>query len=67
MVTVIDCVVSPLLHVFPELALDVNVTLPPGQKEVGPFAVIVGVEGDVTFTMMGVDVAEQPLEPTVTV
>jgi hypothetical protein len=34
-----------VLHVFPELALEVSVTFPPGQKVVGPFADSVGAEG----------------------
>jgi hypothetical protein len=56
-----------VLHVFPELALEVSVTVPPGQKVVGPFAVIVGEVGEVTLTLIGTEVAEQSLEPTVTV
>ena len=38
-------VVAPLDHKYEDPALDVNVTLPPGQKVVGPPAVIVGAAG----------------------
>ena len=44
-VTTIVCVVAPVLHVFPDVSLEVNVTEAPWQKVVGPFAVIVGVNG----------------------
>ena len=65
--TTILCVVSLVDHVFPLVALEVNVTLPPWQKVVAPLAVMVGVVGigfTVTFTLA--DVAEQPAESTVT-
>ena len=39
-----DCVVSPVLQVFPVVELEVNVTEPPSHKVVGPLAVIVGVD-----------------------
>ena len=42
------CVVSPVLQVLPEAALEVNVTLPPVQKLRGPFAVITGLSGALT-------------------
>jgi hypothetical protein len=44
-VTLIDCVVSPVLQRFPVAILDVNVTLDPAQKVNGPLADIIGVEG----------------------
>ena len=61
-------VVSPVLQVLPDVALDVSVTLPPEQKLSGPLAVITGFAGAViTLTVAGLEVAEQPLAPTVTV
>ena len=46
MFTVIDCVVAPVLQVFP-LALDeVSVTVFPAQKLIGPPAETVGVGGN---------------------
>lgn len=46
-------VVAPVDHEFPELTLDVSVTLPPAQKVIGPEAVIVGVAGmGLTFTVV---------------
>lgn len=44
-VTVMDCVVAPLDHVFPFADEEVNVTSSPEQKVVGPLAAIVGVAG----------------------
>jgi len=38
-------VVAPVDHKYPELTLDVRVTLPPVQKVVKPEAVMVGVAG----------------------
>ena len=35
-----DGVVAPVDHVFPDVAEEVSVTLPPWQKVVGPLAVI---------------------------
>ena len=65
--TIIDCVVAPFDHVFPEAALEVRVTEPPEQKVVGPLVVIVGVGGfGLTVTVVVADVAVQPAEPTVT-
>ena len=40
-----DCVVAPVLQVFPVALDDVSVTLPPVQNVVGPLAEIVGVAG----------------------
>ena len=48
--TVMFCVVAPLLQVFPEALLLVSTTLPPEQNVVGPPSVIVGV-GGVGFTV----------------
>ena len=41
-----DCVVAPVLQVFPEALLDVSVTVFPEQKVKGPPAEIVGVVGN---------------------
>ncbi len=38
-------VVAPVDHRYPELTLDVSVTLPPAQNDVKPEAVMVGVTG----------------------
>ena len=43
--TVIDCVVAPFDHKFPEDEEDVKITDPPSQNVVLPFALIVGVTG----------------------
>jgi len=40
------CVVAPVFHTLPVVALDVSVTLPPAQKVVAPPALIVGADGD---------------------
>jgi hypothetical protein len=62
------CVVSPVLQVLPEVALDVKVTLPPVQKLSGPLAVITGLSGALTTaTETAWEVEEQPLLVTVTV
>lgn len=59
--TVMLCVCRLLLHVFPDRALDVSITLPPSQKVVGPFALITGAVGmGFSVTMAG---AETPLQP----
>ena len=56
-----------MLHVLPVALEDVNVTLPPVQKVVGPLAETVGVLGNgFTVTAVFVEVALQPAEPTVT-
>lgn len=46
-----DCVVAPVLHVFPEALLDVSVTVFPAQNVIGPPAEIVGVVGN-EFTVI---------------
>jgi hypothetical protein len=57
------CVVAPVDHKLPDAELDVNVTLPPAQKVVGPPAVIVGVAGNgLTVTEVAAEaVLWQPL------
>jgi hypothetical protein len=45
-VTVMLWVVAPLLQEFPEVALDVRITLPPVQNVVGPLALMVGTGGN---------------------
>lgn len=61
-VTVIDGVVAPFDHTFPVAAEEVNTTLPPAQKVVGPPAVIVGVAGKaLTVTVVPADAAEVQL------
>jgi hypothetical protein len=52
--TVIDCVVAPVLQVFPVALDDVRVTLPPAQNVVGPLAETVGVAG-IEFTVTVAD------------
>ena len=65
--TVIDCVVAPVLQVFPEALEDVSVTVFPAQKVNGPLADKTGVLGNgLTITAVFVEVALQPAEPTVT-
>jgi hypothetical protein len=66
-VTTIDCVVAPFDHRYDAAALDVSVTLLPGQKVVGPFALIVGVTGVVTVTLTGALVPMQAPSVIVTV
>ena len=62
-----DCVVAPVLHVFPDVELEVKVTLLPEQNVVGPLAVIVGAAGfEFTVTVVVAEVAEHPPEFTVT-
>jgi hypothetical protein len=54
--TVILAVVAPEDHRYEDPELEVNVTLPPGQKVVGPPAVIVGVAGKaLTVTTVGAE------------
>jgi hypothetical protein len=61
------CVLAPLLQTFPAAELEVKTTLPPSQKVVAPFAVIVGVTGNgFTVTVVAFEVAEQPF-PLVTI
>ncbi len=65
--TVIDCVVAPVLQLFPDADDDVSVTLPPEQKFSGPPADTVGALGNgFTVTVVFADVALQPALPTVT-
>ena len=52
--------VAPFDHRYDAPLLAVSVTLPPWQKVVGPFAVIVGAGSGVTVTATGVDVALHP-------
>jgi hypothetical protein len=64
---VIDCVVAPVLQVFPLALEDVSVTVFPAQKVNGPLADKTGVLGNgLTITAVFVEVALQPAEPTVT-
>lgn len=57
--TVIDCVVSPVDQTFPSRNEDVNVTEPPEQKVVGPLAVIFGTPGiGFAVTLIVFDCAE---------
>ena len=69
MVTVILVVVSPVLQVLPDDALEVSTTLPPAQNVVGPPALMVGAEGiGLTVTVVADDDADvQPEEVSVTV
>lgn len=65
--TVMDCVVAPVLHVFPIALDDVNVILFPAQKVVGPLAETTGALGNAfTVTVVFAEVAVQPAAPTVT-
>jgi hypothetical protein len=65
--TVMDCVVAPVLHVFPVALDDVSVILFPAQKVVGPLAETTGVLGNVfTVTVVLAEVALQPAALTVT-
>ena len=43
--TIIDWFVDPLLHKFPDVAVDESTTESPTQNVVGPFAVISGIFG----------------------
>ncbi len=59
--TVIDCVVAPFDQILPVALLEVNITLSPVQKVVGPLAVTVGVAGSgLTVTTIGTEKEEQP-------
>ena len=61
MLTVMDCVVAPVLQVLPVALLLVSVTLSPGHNAVGPLGVIVGVVGSgITVTTVGKEVEVQP-------
>ena len=60
-VTVIDCVVALFDQWLPVELLELSTTLPPGQKESGPLALIVGVGMEVeTVTVTAEDVAVVP-------
>ena len=63
--TVIDCVVEPLLHVFPLAKLEVSTTFPPWQNVVGPPAAIVGIGLLFTVTVVLADVPVHPLASVV--
>ena len=66
-VTEIELEVAPVLHVLPDVALEVKVAVCGAQIDVCD-AVIVGVGGSgFVVTTTAADVAEQPLAPTVTV
>ena len=59
--TVMDWVVAPVDQILLLALLDVNVTLSPSQKVVGPDAVIVGVTGiGFTVTTVGKETEVQP-------
>jgi hypothetical protein len=64
-----DCVVTPVDQLLPVADEEVNVTLPPSQKVVGPLVVMVGVAGiGFTVTVVPAEAAEvQPPLVTVTV
>jgi hypothetical protein len=58
---VIACVELPSDHKFPFDSDDVNKTLSPAQKVIGPFAKIVGIAGvGLTITVVGNELLEQP-------
>ena len=60
--------VCPLLHTLSVAAFEVSVTLPPSQKVVGPFGVMIGVAGKGNMvTLKEADEADvQPLMVAVT-
>ncbi len=60
-----DCVVAPVLHVFPEALDDVKTTFPPAQKVNGPPADTVGTGGfDTSVTVVDALADVQPLPST---
>ncbi len=60
-----DCVVAPVLQVFPEALLDVNVTLSPAQNIKGPPADTVGTGGfDTSVTVVDALADVQPFAST---
>ena len=61
----IDGVVAPVLHTLPVVSDEVNTTLPPWQKVVGPPGVMEAIGKEFTVTLSEVE-AEQ-LFPSVTV
>ena len=63
-----DCEVAPVFQVLFVAEEEVSVMLFPEQNVVAPLAEIVGTAGVVfTVTVVGVDVAEQPVMVLVTV
>jgi hypothetical protein len=60
-VTVILCIVAPVLHKYLAPVLDVNITDPPAQNVVVLPAVIVAVGKAFTVTAVTAEVAEHPL------
>ena len=56
----IDCVVSPELHILPVTALDIKVNEPPEQKVVGPPALIVTPGNGFTITFVLEELAVHP-------
>ncbi len=65
--TVIDCVVAPFDQIFPVALLEVNITLSPEQKVVGPLAVTVGPAGvGLTVTVIAFEGAETQLPSSTT-
>ena len=65
-VTVIDCVVSPVDQRYESAAEAVRMTSSPAQNDVGPSAVIVATGFGVTETFVAGDVSLQPFVVTVT-
>ena len=53
--------VAPLLHRYEADSDAVKVTLPPGQKDNGPLAVMVGTGRLLINTLVGAEVREHPL------
>jgi len=60
-ITVMALAVEPLLQMFPKEKEDVNTTVPPSQKVVGPPAEILGINTSNIFTVK-VSFTTQPLE-----
>ena len=64
-VTVMDCVVSPVDHKFPVAAEEVNTTEPPAEQNVvGPLAVMVGTAG-IGLTVTVSEVADDVVHPNI--
>lgn len=62
-----DCVVAPVDQTLFVGADDVNVTLPPWQKVVGPLAVTVGVAGNaITLIVAEAEAADEQPKPFTT-
>lgn len=67
MVTVIDCVVSPVDQRLPVVEDEVSTTEPPAQKVVAPPAVIAGTAGfGFTVTLVAAAAAVEHPKPFVT-